>query len=210
MRLDPFAFDGLKTLLTVDLIDILLPKLVGATTERLVPRGVVAVHTIAIPGDEGITTPMTLLSDRSLYNLRNVLVIVVPSAAVDLVEQQVLVGLPPARPADRAPTTTAWAGPSPSFALRPGPGRRKTLPLGTWGELAGGGELTGVETQASWTSAGAALRRGCAALGTGLPLGRKCDTISPVTTRYTTRPCIPARCRFQRTGVRLTIRGEGG
>ena len=135
VRLGPFAFDGLKALLGVDLADVLAPMMIGAKTQRPVLGGVVDVYPIAIPDGEGITVPVKLLGGFGFYNLRGLLVLVVPPAAVDLVRQQLLVELATGEAAGPRTNDNGQGGTVTEFALRPRPGMRKAIPLGTWGEI---------------------------------------------------------------------------
>ncbi len=53
VRVGPFAFDGLKALLGMDLGDLLASLMTGPKTQRPVLGGVVDVYPLAIPTGRG-------------------------------------------------------------------------------------------------------------------------------------------------------------
>lgn len=135
VRLGPFAFDGLKALIGMDLADVLSSLMIGPKTQRPVLGGVVDVYPLAIPDGEGLSVPIKLLGEIGFYNLHSVLVLVVPLAALDVVKAQLAAEIaagdaagPRVRPGSSGATVA-------EFAVRLKPGMRKAVPLGTWGEL---------------------------------------------------------------------------
>ena len=78
--LGPFAFNGLKALLGVDLADVLAPMMIGPKTQRPVLGGLVDAYPLAIRDGEGegLTVPIKLMGKLGFYNLRSLLVLVVP------------------------------------------------------------------------------------------------------------------------------------
>jgi hypothetical protein len=69
VRVGPFAFDGLKALLGVDLADLLSSLMIGPKFLRPVLGGVVDVYPLAIPDGEGLTIPIKLFGEIGFYNL---------------------------------------------------------------------------------------------------------------------------------------------
>ncbi len=69
VRVGPFAFDGLKTLLGVDLGDLLSSLMIGPKYQRPVRGGVVDVYPLAIPDGEGLTIPIRLFGEIGFYNV---------------------------------------------------------------------------------------------------------------------------------------------
>lgn len=135
VRLGPFAFDGLKALLGVDLAELLSPLMVAPKVQRPVPGGVVDVFPLAIPEGEGLTIPVKLLGGFGFYNLRGFLVLVVPPAAVDLVRQQLAAEIAKGEAAGPRLNSIGGGTSVTEFAVRLRPGMRKAIPLGTWGEI---------------------------------------------------------------------------
>jgi hypothetical protein len=88
VRLGPFAFDGLKALLGVDLAEVLSSLMIGPKSQRPVLGGFVDVYPLAIPDGEGLTIPIKLFGEFGFYNLHSALVLVVPIAAMDVVTPQ--------------------------------------------------------------------------------------------------------------------------
>ena len=88
VKLGPFAFDGLKALVGMDLADALAPLMIGPRFQRPGPNGMVDVYPLAIPDGEGLTIPIKLMGEIGFYNLRSLLVLVVPPAVVDVVRSQ--------------------------------------------------------------------------------------------------------------------------
>lgn len=135
VRLGPFAFDGIKALLGVDLVDLLSPLMVGPKGQRLVLGGVVDVYPLAIPDGEGIAVPVKLMGELGFYNLRGALVLVVPPAVADLVKAQLTAELASGEALGPRWSTGLAGGSVAEFAIRMRPGMRKAVPLGTLGEL---------------------------------------------------------------------------
>jgi hypothetical protein len=69
VRVGPFAFDGLKALLGVDLGDLLSSLMIGPKYQRTGGAGVVDVYPLAIPDGEGLTIPIKLFGEFGFYNL---------------------------------------------------------------------------------------------------------------------------------------------
>ncbi len=113
-RLGPFAFDGLKALIGMDLADALASLIHGPRTQRPVLGVVVDVYPLAIPDGEGLSVKAQL--------------------AVEIAAGEA------AGPRLRAGVN---GGTVAEFAVRLKPGMRKAVPLGTWGELGGGGVASG-------------------------------------------------------------------
>ena len=86
VRLGPFAFDGLKALIGMDLADVLASLMIAPRTHRPVLGGVVDVYPLAIPDGEGLSVPIKLLGEIGFYNLKSLLGLVVPVAAMDMVK----------------------------------------------------------------------------------------------------------------------------
>jgi hypothetical protein len=135
VRLGPFAFDGLKALLGVDLADVLAPMMIGPKSQRPVLGGVVDVYPLAIPDGEGLTVPIKLMGELGFYNLRSLLVLVVPPAATDVVREQLAQEIALGEAAGPRFRQGGSGGTVAEFAVRLKPGMRKAVPLGTWGEI---------------------------------------------------------------------------
>ncbi len=135
VRLGPFLFDGLKALIGMDLADALAPMMIGPRVQRTGPNGVVDVYPLAIPDGEGLSIPVKFVGEVGFYNLRSLLVLVIPPALVEVVGAQLAAELASgdAR-GPRANTTPAGASVM-EFALRLRPGMRKVVPLGKFGEI---------------------------------------------------------------------------
>ena len=144
VRLGPFAFDGLKALLGVDLADMLALLMIGPKSQRPVLGGVVDVHPLAIPDGEGHSVPIQLLGEIGLKNLRSLLVLVVPIAAMDVVTPQLASEIATGDAAGPRVRVGSSGGHVAEYAVRLKPGMRKAVPLGAFGELGGRGDLTAV------------------------------------------------------------------
>jgi hypothetical protein len=118
VRLGPFAFDGLKALLGVDLADVLSSLMIGPKFQRPVLGGFIDVYPLAIPDREGLSIPIKLFGEFGFYNLHSALVLVVPIAAMDVVTPQLAARsrpeMPPARGcasgAAGATSRSTWSG----------------------------------------------------------------------------------------------------
>ncbi len=134
-RLGPFAFDGLKALIGMDLADVLASLIIGPRTQRPVLGGVVDVYPLAIPDGEGLSVPIKLLGEIGFYNLKSLLVLVAPVAAMDMVKAQLAVEIAAGEAAGLRLRPGVNGGTVAEFAVRLKPGMRKAVPLRTWGEL---------------------------------------------------------------------------
>ncbi len=135
VRLGPFAFDGLKALLGVDLGDVLAPLMVGARHQRAVVGGVVDVYPLAIPDGEGLEVPVKLLGALGFYNLHGLLVLVVPPAVAEAVREQLAGEIADGTAAGPRFRESEGGGIVAEFAVRLRAGMRKAVPLGSWGEV---------------------------------------------------------------------------
>ncbi len=135
VRLGPFEFDGLKALIGMDLADALAPMMIGPRVQRTGPNGVVDVYPLAIPDGEGLSVPIKLLGEIGFYNLRSLLVLVVPVAAMDVVKAQLAAEIAAGDAAGPRLRPGTGGGTVAEFAVRLKPGMRKAVPLGTWGEI---------------------------------------------------------------------------
>ena len=93
------------------------------------------VYPLAIPDGEGLSVPIKLLGEIGFYNLRSLLVLVVPVAAMDVVKAQLAVEIAAGEAAGPRLRAGVNGGTVAEFAVRLKPGMRKAVPLGTWGEL---------------------------------------------------------------------------
>ncbi len=135
VRVGPFAFDGLKALLGVDLVDLLAPLMIAPRFQRTGGAGVVDVYPLAIPDGEGLTVPVKFLGEIGFYNLRGALLLVVPPALVDVVGAQLAAELASGEALGPRLNTAPGGGKVTEFALRLRPGMRKAVPLGKFGEI---------------------------------------------------------------------------
>ena len=135
VRVGPFAFDGLKALLGVDLADLLSSLMIGPKVQRPVLGGVVDVYPLAIPDGEGLTIPIKLFGEIGFYNLRSLLVLVVPVAAMDVVSAQLAAEIAAGDAAGPRVRVGSSGGTVAEFAVRLKPGMRKAVPLGGLGEM---------------------------------------------------------------------------
>ena len=135
VRLGPIAFDGLKALLGVDLADVLSSLMIGPKYQRPGGSGVVDVYPLAIPDGEGMTIPIKMLGEFGFYNLRSLLVLVVPVAAMDVVAAQLAEEIAAGEAAGPRLRAGSAGGTVAEFAVRLKAGMRKAVPLGTWGEI---------------------------------------------------------------------------
>ena len=134
VRLGPFAFDGLKALMGMELADVLAPMMIGPRVQRAGLNGVVDVYPLAIPDGEGLSIPLKFVGEIGFRNMRSVLVLVIPPALVGVVNAQLAAELANGQAQSR-PWTGATGANVTEFALRLRPGMRKAVPLGTLGEL---------------------------------------------------------------------------
>ena len=72
----------------MDLADVLSSLMIGPKVQRPVLGGFVDVYPLAIPDGEGLIIPIMLLGEIGFYNLRSLLVLAVPVAAMDVVTPQ--------------------------------------------------------------------------------------------------------------------------
>ena len=135
VRLGPFAFDGLKALIGMDLADVLASLMIGPRTQRPVLGGVVDVYPLAIPDGEGLSIPVKLLGEVGFRNLKGLLVLVVPAAAAELVRERLGEELTTKHAVGPRFVTGAGGGLVAEFAVRLRPGMRKAVPVGTLGEF---------------------------------------------------------------------------
>ncbi|MDP2309927.1 MAG: hypothetical protein Q8P18_28170 [Pseudomonadota bacterium] len=135
VRIGPFSFDGLKALLGVDLAEVLSPLMVAPKFQRSVPGGFIDVFPLAIPDGEGLSIPVKLLGGVGFWNMRGVLVLQVPPAAVDLVRAQLVTEIAAGEAAGPRHADNGAGGTVTEFAVRLRPGMRKAIPLGNFGEL---------------------------------------------------------------------------
>jgi hypothetical protein len=135
VKLGPFSFDGLKALVGMDLADALAPLMVGPRFQRPGPSGVVDVYPLAIPDGEGLTIPIKLMGEVGFYNLRQLLVLVVPPAVVDVVGAQLAAEIAAGQALGPRFRTGGSGGSVAEFAVRLRPGMRKAVPLGRLGEI---------------------------------------------------------------------------
>ncbi len=135
VRLGPFAFDGLKALIGMDLADALAPLMVGPRTQRTMPNGVVDVYPLAIPVGEGLSFQVKFLGEVGFYNMRGLLILVVPPALVNVMAAQLAAEIAAGEADSRLGTGTDGAKVT-EFAIRLRPGMRKAIPLASFGEFA--------------------------------------------------------------------------
>jgi hypothetical protein len=135
VRVGPFAFDGPKALLGVDLGDLLSSLMIGPKYQRPVLGGIVDVYPLAIPDGEGLTIPIRLFGEIGFYNLRSVLVLVVPVAAIDVVTAQLAAEIAVQDAAGPRLRPGSSGGTVAEYAVRLKAGMRKAVPLGSLGEL---------------------------------------------------------------------------
>jgi hypothetical protein len=79
--------------------------------------------------------PIKLLGEIGFYNLRSLLVLVVPVAAMDVVKAQLAAEIAAGEAAGPRLRAGAGGGTVAEFAVKLKPGMRKAVPLGTWGEI---------------------------------------------------------------------------
>lgn len=135
VRLGAFSFDPLKALLGVDLAEILSPMMVAPKSQRPILGGVIDVFPLAIPDGEGLSIPVKFVGGFGFYNLRGVLVLQVPPAAVDLVRAELATEIAKGEAAGPRANDNGVGGTVTEFAVRLRPGMRKAIPLGKFGEL---------------------------------------------------------------------------
>ena len=135
VRLGSFAFDGLKALIGMDLGEMLSSLMIGPKLQRPILGGVVNVYPLAIPDGEGLSVPIRLLGEIGFYNLRSLLVLVVPVAAMDVVTAQLAAEIAAGEAAGPRLRAGSNGGTVAEFAVKLKPGMRKAVPLGTWGEI---------------------------------------------------------------------------
>lgn len=135
VRIGPFSFDGLRALLGVDLAEVLSPLMVAPKFQRPIVGGVVDVFPLAIPDGEGLSFPVKFVGGVGFYNLRGVLVLQVPPAAVDIVRAQLTAEIAAGEAAGPRHADNGAGGTVTEFAVRLRPGMRKAIPMGTFGEI---------------------------------------------------------------------------
>lgn len=136
VRLGPVAFDGLKALLGVDIGDVLAPLMVGVRHQRPLPTGgTLDVFPLAIPEGEGLTIPIKLFGEVGFRNLAGFLVLILPPAVAELVAQQLAGEIAQKLAAGPRFIQGSAGGIVAEFAVRLVPGMRKSIPLGTVGEI---------------------------------------------------------------------------
>lgn len=131
VRLGPFSFDGLKAFLGVDLAEILAPMMVAPRYTR----DGLDVYPLAIPDGEGLTIPVKLMGEIGFYNLRAMLVLVVPPAVAEVVRAQLAAEIAAGTAAGPRFNEGGSGGIVAEFAVKLRPGMRKAVPLGSWGEV---------------------------------------------------------------------------
>ena len=128
-----FTLDPVQSLLGAPLADVLSPLLRGPVGRRASPSGVaVDVYPLALPDGEGMSLPLGHLGEVGFRNDRGTLVLSVPLPMAGWAARQLgdaVVGGPVRREAASGGAAAA------DFWLRLRPGARKSLPLGTLGEL---------------------------------------------------------------------------
>ena len=135
VRLGPIAFDGLKTLLGIDLADVLSSLMIGPKFQRVGGGGIVDVYPLAIPDGEGLSIPIRLFGEIGFYNLHSALVLVVPVAAIDVVTAQLAGEISVGDAAGPRIRPGLSGGTVAEYAVRLKAGMRKAVPLGSFGEF---------------------------------------------------------------------------
>ena len=135
VRLGPFAFDGLKALVGVDLAEVLSSLMIAPKFQRPVLGGGVDVYPLAIPDGEGLSIPIKLFGEIGFYNLHSALVLVVPVATIDVVTAQLAAEIAAGDAAGPRVRVGSCGGHVAEYAVRLKPGMRKAVPLGSFGEI---------------------------------------------------------------------------
>ncbi|MFZ5480651.1 MAG: hypothetical protein ACOZNI_28065 [Myxococcota bacterium] len=136
VRLGPIAFDALKTMLGVDLGEVLAPLMVAARHQRPLPGGgVLDVFPLAIPEGEGLTVPIRMFGELGFKNMHGFLLLILPAALAEVVQAQLaqeIVDKLAAGPRFNYGTNGGYVC---EFAVRLVPGMRKAIPLANLGEI---------------------------------------------------------------------------
>lgn len=136
VRIGPVAFDGLKTMLGVDLAEVLGPMMIAPRHQRPTGAGsLLDVYPLAIPEGEGLSVPLRLFGEIGFRNLAGFLILILPPAVAEVVEKQLAAEIRDKIAAGPRFITGAAGGIVAEFAVRLAPGMRKAIPLGGVGEI---------------------------------------------------------------------------
>lgn len=129
------SLDPVQLLLGRPLSEILGSLMRGPQSRRTTPTGAALdVFPLAIPDGEGLSFPVRLQGEVGFRNHRGLLVLIVPAAVSEAVREQLAEEL--AQKTAAGPRLSQGsAGPIAEYAFRLRPGARKSIPLGTYGEI---------------------------------------------------------------------------
>lgn len=136
VRFGPLAIDGLKTLLGVDLDEVLSPLLIGPRHQRAAPGGgLVDVFPLALPEGEGLSIPIRLFGEVGFRNEHGFLVLILPAGLAEVVRAELAAEIANKMAAGPRIVHGGAGGIVAEFAVRLVPGMRKAIPLGGAGEI---------------------------------------------------------------------------
>ena len=136
IRLGPIAIDGVEALLGVSLASILDPLMPAPRTTRITEAGgEVDVYPLAIPDGEGAAVPVKHLGEIGFRNHRGYLIVILPAGLAEVMREQLADEIRHKRAAGPRPARGSDGSLVVEFAIALRPGMRKSIPLGSFGEL---------------------------------------------------------------------------
>lgn len=136
MRFGPVSIDGLKTLLGVDLAELLSPLMIAPRHQRPLPGGgALDVFPLAIPEGEGLTIPINLFGEVGFKNVSGFLLLILPAGLAEVVGAQLAKEIAEKQAAGPRFNYGVSGGYVCEFVTRLAPGMRKAIPLGAVGEV---------------------------------------------------------------------------
>ena len=136
IRLGPIAIDGVEALLGVSLASILDPLMPAPRFTRITETGgEVEVYPLAIPDGEGVSVPIKHAGEVGLKNYRGYLVLILPAGLAEVMREQLAEEIRNRRAAGPRAARGSDGSLVVEFAIALRPGMRKSIPLGSFGEL---------------------------------------------------------------------------
>ena len=135
-RLGPIAIDGMEALLGVSLATILDPLMPASRFTRITEAGgEVEVYPLAIPDGEGVSVPIKHAGEVGLRNHRGYLILILPAGLAEVMRDQLAEEIRNKRAAGPRAARGTDGSLVVEFAIALRPGMKKTIPLGSFGEL---------------------------------------------------------------------------
>ena len=136
VRLGPIAIDGVEALLGVSLVHVLDPLMPAPRFTRPTEAGgEVEVYPLAIPDGEGVSVPIKHAGEVGLRNHRGYLILILPAGLAEVMRDQLAEEIRNKRAAGPRAARGTDGSLVVEFAIALRPGMKKTIPLGSFGEL---------------------------------------------------------------------------